>query len=56
MASMSPAERIQLCDQVVAEKRTLGPPLDTVRRIDASLRTSWGMALAARGLSRFLCL
>jgi len=46
MASMSPAERIQLCDQVVAEKRTLGPPLDTVRRIDASLRTNWGMDLA----------
>ena len=46
MASMSPAERIQLCDQVAADKRMLGPPLDTVERIDTSLRTNWGMALA----------
>jgi SAM-dependent methyltransferase len=46
MESMSPAERIQLCDQIAADKRSLGPSLDTVRRIDASLRTNWGMALA----------
>ncbi len=43
---MSPAERIQLCDQIVADKRALGPSLDTVQRIDASLRANWGMVLS----------
>jgi SAM-dependent methyltransferase len=44
MAVLSPAERLQLCDRIAAEKRALGLSLDGVHRIDAWLRSTWGIA------------